>query len=71
MSGLVQVDEVRALTDISSIDSLALKTYEMIIKGISLQDGRKKDQRGRNLARALISQRHSVELQCHSSQYFE
>ncbi len=50
------------MTDVGSeeIDGSVLKTYGMVAAGVSLQDERRKeDQRGGDLAKAPVSQRHS------------
>ncbi len=50
----VQDDEARALTDVNSINDLALKTYEMVAIGVLLQDKRRKNRRSRDLIKASV-----------------
>ncbi len=50
------------MTDVGSeeIDGSALKTYEMVVAGILLQDEKRKNRRGGDLAKATVSERHSA-----------
>ncbi len=57
MLGPVQSDKARALTDVGSIEALALKTCKKITIDVLLQDG-KKDDRSGDLAKAPVSQKH-------------
>ncbi len=53
--GSVWSNKARALTDVGSIDGSALKIYEMIAADVLFQDGRRKNQRSGDMARASVS----------------
>lgn len=58
-ANIAQLDYISTLTNVDSIDNLALKTYKIITTSVLFYDKRKKNQSNGSLSRSLVSWRHS------------